>query len=133
MGSRVVVVLLAIAITVAFALACGQAANSVDACTSIEHARCNWIVQCFADAGPLPYGLPTRRSDSDASSPVDDCYRYYNDACLHGLVSNVQPSAASVTACVTAINNATDCTIVYNPETADACAFLTADAGTDGD
>ena len=121
----------ATSLAVAFALACGQTAIGTDACTSIEHARCQWIVQCFADAAN--YGLPTRQSDSDAASPVDDCVRYYNDACLHGLVTNVAPSTDQVSACVGAINNATDCTIVYNPETADACAFLLNDAGLDAD
>ena len=109
-------------------LACGNA-NSVDACQTIEHARCKWIVQCYGDASN--YGLPTRRSDS--TSPVDDCFRYYDDACLHGLVSNVQPTTDEVSSCVSAINAATDCTIVQNPETSDACAFLTFDAGTDAD
>jgi len=129
MGRSAIFVLLCVAAAFVFALACGQAANGTDACTSIEHARCNWIEACF-DAGN--YGLPTRRSDE--TSPVDDCNRFYNDACLHGLVTSVAVSAAEVTACVTAINNATDCTIVTNPETADACAFLVpSDAGLDAD
>ena len=132
MGRRVLFVLLAAATAVAFALACGQSAVGVDACTSIEHARCQWIVQCYADAAE--YGLPTRRSESDASSPVDDCYRYYNDACLHGLVTNVQPASTAVDQCVAAINSATDCNIVWNPQNADACAFLLVeDAGDGGD
>jgi hypothetical protein len=131
MGRSLFVVLLASALVVGFVLACGQAAVGVDSCTTIEHARCQWIVQCFGDAAN--YGLPTRRSDSDSSSPVDDCDRFYNDACLHGLVTTVQPSSSAVAECVTAINNATDCTIVYNPETADACAFLIpSDAGDGG-
>lgn len=108
-------------------VACGQAANAPDACQQIEHARCYWIEQCFADAAN--YGLPTRRSDS--TSPVDDCFRYYDDACMHGLVTPVAPTTDQVTACVTAINSATDCTIVQAPETADACAFLTAEGGVD--
>jgi len=106
---------------VAMAVACGQGAVGVDACNQIERARCQWIEQCFGDAGPY-YGLPTPRSNS--ASYVDDCIRYYQDACLHGLVSNVQPSTGQVSECVAAINSATDCTIVANPETADACAFL---------
>lgn len=109
--------------------ACGQGANGTDACQSIEHARCQWIVQCYPDAAN--YGLPTRRSDT--SSPVDDCFRYYDDACLHGLVSNVSTTTLEVNACVNAINGATDCTIVQNPQTADACAFLSFDASTDAD
>ena len=132
MGIRLVVVLLGLATALAFAFACGQSAVGVDACSQIEHARCQWIVQCYPDA--QDFGLPTRRSESDAASPVDDCYRYYNDACLHGLVTSVSPTTAQVSSCVSAINNATDCTIIYSPETADACAFLIpSDAGTDGD
>src|SRR6478735_2391765 len=30
-------------------IACGNAVGT-DACQSIEHARCKWIVQCYADA-----------------------------------------------------------------------------------
>ena len=131
MARRVFLALCACAFAVAFALACGQSAVGIDACTSIEHARCQWIVQCYPDAAE--YGLPTRRSESDASSPVDDCFRYYNDACLHGLVTTVQPASSAVTDCVNAIDNATDCNIVWHPETADACAFLLADAGDAGD
>jgi hypothetical protein len=119
----------AAAAAAAFAFACGQSATSIDACDTIEHARCLWIEQCFADAAY--YGLPTPRSNS--SSPVDDCDRFYKDACLHGLVTTITPSTAEVTACVTAINAATDCTIVANPETSDACAFLLYDAGADSD
>jgi hypothetical protein len=131
MGRSVLVALFGLAAAIAFALACGQAANGVDACTSVEHARCNWIVQCFADSGLPNYGLPTPISNSD--SPVDECYRFYDDACLHGLVTTVTPTSAQVTTCVTAINSATDCNIVFNPGEADACAFLTADAGSDAD
>ncbi len=109
-------------------IACGQGAVGTDACNQIEQARCKWIEQCFADAAN--YGLPTRRSDS--TSPVDDCDRYYKDACQHGLVTNVAPTTDQVNACVGAINAATDCTVVANPETADACAFLLIyDAGPD--
>jgi hypothetical protein len=123
------------AIVLSTVLACGNA-TGVDACQTIEHARCKWIVQCYGDAAN--YGLPTPRKDNGSGtntteSPVDDCMRYYDDACLHGLVSNVQPTTDEVNTCVAAINAATDCTIVQNPETADACAFLTFDAGTDGE
>jgi hypothetical protein len=114
-------------------IACENAVGS-DACVSIEHARCKWIVQCFADAAGGNYGLPTPRSgQTTTSSPVDDCMRFYDDACLHGMVTNVAPTSDEVTTCVNTINTATDCTIVTNPETTDACAFLAFDAGTDAD
>ncbi len=112
--------------------ACGQGAVGVDACMQIEQARCSWVVACNIQ-------LPTRRSDSDASSPVDDCIRYYDDQCLHGLVTTVAPDKTQVQACVDAINAATSCDIVDSPENADACAFLipidsgVVDAGADAD
>jgi hypothetical protein len=117
------------AVVVSSIIACGNAV-ATDACQTIEHARCKWIVQCYADAAN--YGLPTPRSgQTQTSSPVDDCMRYYDDACLHGMVTNVQPAKTDVDTCVAAINAATDCTIVMNPESSDACTFLTADAGID--
>jgi len=119
----------AVAAAGVIAMACTQAVGT-DACKQIEQARCYWIEQCFADAGPT-YGLPV--SPSNGMSPVDECFRYYDDACGHGLVTNVQPTSDEVNACVKAINAATDCTIVQAPETSDACAFLTYDAGTDAD
>ena len=114
-------------------IACGNAVGT-DGCQAIEHARCKWIVQCYGDAAGGNYGLPTPRSgQTTSSSPVDDCMRYYDDACMHGMVTNVPPTTDEVSACVGATNSATDCTIVTNPETADACAFLTYDAGLDAD
>jgi hypothetical protein len=135
MGRSVLVALLGLAAAIGFALACGQAANGVDACTSIEHARCNWIVQCFADSGLPNYGLPTPTSNfgPNGLGAVDECYRFYDDACLHGLVTTITPTDTQVGSCVMAINSATDCNIVFNPGEADACAFLTADAGSDAD
>ena len=108
-------------------LACGQTAVGTDACQQIEHARCYWIQQCYGDASN--YGLPTPHSNG--ASVVDDCFRYYDDACLHGLVTPVSPTQAQVTSCVQAIDQASDCTIIQAPETADACAFLTAEGGVD--
>lgn len=123
MRRRVLIVLaLSASAVVGGVFACGQGAVGIDACNQIETARCQWIEQCFGGDGSAFYGLPTPRSDQ--ASYVDDCTRYYKDACLHGLVSNVQPTTTQVSECVTAINSATDCTIVTNPETADACAFL---------
>jgi hypothetical protein len=129
MRRSILLALCAAAAAGAVALACGQGAVAADGCQSIEHARCYWIEQCYADAAN--YGLPTRRSDS--TSPVDDCFRFYDDACQHGMVTNVEPTNDQINACVDAINAATDCTIIQAPETADACAFLTFDAGVDAD
>jgi hypothetical protein len=128
-GRYLIAALVTCAAVVSGVMACGQGPVGADACQTIEHARCKWIVQCYGDAAN--YGLPTRRSES--TSPVDDCFRFYDDACQHGMVTNVPPTANEVNACVSAINGATDCTIVQNPETSDACAFLTFDAGLDAD
>lgn len=128
MRGKVLSALGAVAAVAVVAVACTQAVGT-DACKQIEHARCYWIEQCYGDASN--YGLPTRRSEG--TSPVDDCFRYYDDACGHGLVTNVPPTSDQVNACVAAINAATDCTIVEAPETSDACAFLTFDAGSDAD
>jgi len=112
-------------------IACTNAVGA-DACITIEHARCKWIVQCNADAAN--YGLPTPRSgQTNTSTPVDDCMRFYDDACQHGMVTNVPPTTEEVSACVNAIDTATDCNIIANPGSTDACAFLTYDAGYDAD
>jgi len=108
-----------------FGTACGNDAVGVDACQAIEGERCRWVVACGIDVGP-------RRSDS--TSPVDDCVRYYHDACLHGLTqATSEPSGTQTQACVDAIHAATSCDIVMEPEAYPACAFLkpNADAGTD--
>ncbi len=99
---------------------CGDKAVGVDACRKIEFARCRFVVACNI-------GVGTRRSDS--TSPVDDCDRYYDDACLHGFASGSDPGDAVTQKCVDAINAAKDCTIIVNPETAPECAFLVPEAG----
>jgi hypothetical protein len=99
------------------AVSCGSAGVGVDACRQVESARCVWGPACGVNMG-----VPVRRSES--TSPVDDCIRYYNDACLHGLVAAAEPSQANVDACVGAIN-AGDCAAVLRPQTNAACAWLT--------
>jgi hypothetical protein len=112
--------------------ACGTDAVGVETCKKIEHARCDWAMQCAMDdpSSGIDLNRPVRRSKS--TSPVDDCYRFYDDACLHGLPAPDPNDAGAVQACVDAINTG-DCTIVIHPETADACAFLIppADSGVD--
>jgi hypothetical protein len=125
-GPRIFFAFLALsALGVGLGAGCGNDAVGVDACRSIEAERCRWVTACGIDVGP-------RRSDS--TSPVDDCVRYYNDACLHGLTSaTADPSATQTQACVDAIHAATTCDIVVTPESSPACSFLkpNADAGTD--
>ena len=107
------------------ATGCGNDAVGVDACRAIEAERCRWVVACGINVGP-------RRNDS--TSPVDDCVRYYRDACLHGLTqATSEPSGTQTQACVDAIHAATTCDIVMTPEANPACAFLkpSADAATE--
>ena len=134
MRVRVILGVIAVCgVVVCGVIACGNAVGT-DACQTIEHARCKWIVQCYGDAAGGNYGLPTPRSgQTTTSSAVDDCMRYYDDACMHGMVTNVPPTDNEVSTCVAAINGATDCTIILNPETSAACTFLTFDAGVDAD
>lgn len=134
MRARVIFGVVAVCgVVVCGVIACGNAVGT-DACQTIEHARCKWIVQCYGDAAGGNYGLPTPRSgQTTTSTPVDDCMRFYDDACLHGMVTNVPPTDNEVKTCVDAIDNATDCTIIKNPETSAACTFLTFDAGVDAD
>ncbi len=98
--------------------ACGSTPVAVDACRSIESARCQWATACHIDLE-----FPVRRSE--ATSSVDDCIRYYNDACLHGIVAPTDPGQTLTNACVDAINTG-DCNIVRNPEKSPACAWLSA-------
>ena len=100
------------------ASSCTSPVVGVEACRQVEAARCVWGPACGVNMG-----VPVRRSE--ATSPVDDCVRYYNDACLHGIVSTVEPAQASVEACVGAIK-AGDCAVVLRPESSPACAWLAA-------
>jgi len=108
------------------AAACGTDAVAVETCKKIEHTRCTWALACGVNLN-----VPVRRSKS--TSPVDDCFRYYDDACLHGLPV-ADPGDAAVQACVAAIN-AGDCNVVLRPEIAPECAWLIPppDAGADAD
>jgi len=111
------------------ASACGTDAVGVEACRQIEEARCKRAPQCGIDMS-----LPVHRDTP--SHDVDACIRYYRDACLHGLATTKEPGAVQVQACIDAINTP-DCTVVKNPETNPACAFLippvetTTDSGTE--
>jgi hypothetical protein len=99
---------------------CGATGVGVDACRQIEEARCRQAPAC-----QIPLTTPNFTSGTD----VDACIRYYDDACFHGLeVSN--PSAASVTACVDAIEKPGNCAVVSQPQTSPACAWLNP-AGSD--
>ena len=106
----------------------------VDACQRIEKVRCE-----SAQACGINLSRPLHSGDTPAEN-VASCTRYYQDQCLHGLSSGVDPGDAKVTACVNAITTG-DCTTVQEPQTNPACAFLSpvtttttdaGDAATDG-
>jgi len=113
-----VLVLAALALGLATALACTDPVG-VDACRQIEAARCESATGCGIDLSK-----PVHRGDSP-SLDVGACKRYYDDACLHGLVTTVDPGAAKVDECVKIINDpTTSCDVVRSPEKHPACAFL---------
>ena len=115
---------LAAALVVALAGACGSSATGIDACRSIEEARCRIAPTC---------GIALTEPVSRDGREVDSCVRFYDDACKHGLASSADPSSDQVNACVNAINHG-GCSVVSAPETSSACSFLVPvviDSGTD--
>jgi hypothetical protein len=96
---------------------CGNGTDGTDACKQIEEARCRRAPACS-----IPLATPVHTSGTD----VDACIRYYDIACLHGL-SVAEPSGATVNACVSAIQSGA-CTVVQNPASDPACAWLAAPA-----
>ena len=108
------------------AAACGSSATGVDACKSIEEARCKQVPSCpnVQVSPPLWY---------TSGSAVDACIRYYDTACLHGLSIGSNPGTSQLNACVAAINSG-DCNTVAAPETdpSGACAWLIPPADEDG-
>jgi hypothetical protein len=124
-ASRAIVVALAV-VGLGSAFACGTDPVGVESCRQIERARCENAPSCG-----IALDHPVHRGDS----PEDDvraCIRYYDDACLHGLVTDTDPGAVATQACVDAIN-AGDCAVVKNPETTSACSFLTPPNATPAD
>ncbi len=118
------VLALAVAGVLSIFAACGTDAVGIQQCRNIESARCMRAPACKIDLSqPLHEG-----------SDVDACIRFYNDQCLHGLVTSVTPGANQVSACIAAINSG-PCDFVVNPQDSPACVFLIPipDAGTDAD
>ena len=113
----VIVVPAFLALVSALAWACGTDAVAVDVCRKIERERCRWVVACNIDVD-----APTRLRRDVKATGVDDCIRFYDDACLHGMAV-ADPGDAAVTACVAAINSG-NCDVVRKPETDPACAWL---------
>lgn len=124
--------IVAVSLGIAAFLACGTDPVGVDACRRIEGARCESAYGCGIDLTK-----PVHRGDTP-SLDVGACKRYYEDACLHGLVAREDPGSVKVEACVQAITDPnTSCEVVRTPEIHPACAFLSsapatpADAATD--
>ena len=119
------VVAAVVTLGLASAFACGTDPVGVETCRKIEDARCDNAKSCGIDISSQPvHRRDGKTPDAQDQQDVGACKRYYEDACLHGLVTTSDPGAVQAQACVDAINNATDCAIVKNPEKAPACAFL---------
>lgn len=128
-----------VALGLAGALACGTEPVGVDACRKIEGARCENAKSCGIDLSSPVHRRDSPTPDGQDQQDVGACKRFYEDACLHGLVTTVDPGAVATQACVDAINGTQDCDVVKTPEKHPACAFLlppaapapAADAATD--
>jgi hypothetical protein len=98
---------------------CGTDAVGVQTCRQIEEARCRRAPACA-----IPLEPPYHTSGGD----VDECIRFYDDACLHGLTNGDSPSQTELNACLAAINgrgpSGDDCSVVSDPATASACSWL---------
>lgn len=116
---RVGAVLALAAPLVSLAFACGTDPVGVESCRRIESTRCENAKSCGIN---LDY--PRHRDDDDDKADVGACKRFYDDACLHGLVITEDPGAVAVQACVDALNNTPDCENIKAPEKLPACAFL---------
>lgn len=95
--------------------ACGSSAVGVDACKSIEEARCNQLPNCpnVTVSPPIWYTTGTA---------VQACVRYYDTACAHGLSIGTTPATYQVNDCVNAI--ATSCAVVAEPWSDPSCTWL---------
>lgn len=103
-----------------WAVGCGTDPQGVDACRTIEQARCRRAPGC------PELGI--------AGDQVESCVQFANDQCLHGLAVP-DPGTTTVGQCASAIEDtATACMLVLTPENIPACAFLTpspvVDSGT---
>jgi hypothetical protein len=117
MGRSLVLALVLAGAGVLFGAACGTEAVGVESCRKIEQVRCESGPRC---------GLAMDRPRHHGSEPVNDvaaCIRYYDDACLHGLVIGYEPGSVLVDQCVAAIAEGS-CEVVRAPEIHPACAWI---------
>jgi hypothetical protein len=125
----------------ALAYGCGTDAVGVDACRTIEKARCEVAPACTGD--PDTFAI---RSEEQ----VRNCITLYNDHCLHGLENAEvdEPSQGNIDRCVNAIKataackkagvptmaeclevvsldtTLTPCQALHAPETLEDCVFI---------
>jgi hypothetical protein len=97
--------------------ACDSGATGIEACRSIETARCHAVVRCP--------GSPVT-SEEDASN----CELFYRDHCLHGMADGLNPDQGTVDSCVVAIGLARACQ--DSGQTLAACNAAALDGGTEG-
>jgi|SRR5580692_2455995 hypothetical protein len=93
----------------------GHGPVGIDACKSIETARCQ---QAAKNCPSISLSPPI----STSGSAEDACIRYYDTACLHGLPV-ADPGTTAVSQCIAAINSG-DCDVVATPEIDPACSWL---------
>jgi hypothetical protein len=104
--------------------ACSNGANGVDACRQLETARCQRAMSCGIDIQSFPVAT--------SGDPVEACELFYDDACLHGLVTSVAFSQQDLDNCTYQIEHDPDCNTVVTPQSNPACAWLNPpDAGPD--
>ncbi len=103
---------------------CGTDATGVDQCKQIEEARCRRAAAACPDVHLTP-------PYSTTGSAADECVRFYDTACLHGL-ENGPPKPQDVDQCVSAIEHGT-CDVVQTPESTPACAWLIPPASSEAD
>ena len=87
---------------------CETDAVGVEACRSIEAARCQARVDC----------------NQMEEAELESCQRYARDQCLHGVALEDAPDQADVDECVEAINDVANCDNITRLDLAE-CSFLT--------
>jgi hypothetical protein len=98
-------------------VACGTDAVGVESCQKVERVRCESAQACNIDL-TRPY-----HSGDTQEKNVGACIRYYDDQCLHGLVTPNDPGPQAVDSCVNAIITGS-CDVVRTPESHPDCKWL---------
>ncbi len=94
--------------------ACSSSGVGIGVCRQVEEALCRQAGAC---------NIPLTTPNFTSGSAVDACIEYYDDQCFHGLVVGNNPPAASVNACIAAIQKS--CSFpVTSPQSSPDCAWL---------